>query len=300
MPDAGETAHNASVVSLRIADFAAKPVAAQLELRSRVTSLLADALAAVPPADRLVLDAGDGEAVVFLGPPDGALEVARACDASVRSAGLPVRIGLNAGPVKLADGPDGSVSIFGDGVASAEAAAGFAGPGRMVATAAFRDAVARGFPEWASAFTALGERTDGRLRAYQLFECPPTPAPRDPSRRNVLRAVALGVGVAIMGGLVVRGVRKRIDAQHRPAVVTLDISPAADVVVDGAHRGRTPPMRTLELAPGRHTVEIRHATLKPITLEIDLKPGEQTTVRHAFGSPPQPSAWKNFLRKLGP
>jgi hypothetical protein len=66
------------------------------------------------------------------------------------------------------------------------------------------------------------------------------------------------------------------------ATVSLLIVPWGEVYVDGQKRGVSPPLKSLSLAPGMHTVEIRNSQF-PIHVEkIDAKPGAQIKIRHTF------------------
>jgi hypothetical protein len=89
------------------------------------------------------------------------------------------------------------------------------------------------------------------------------------------------------------------------------------VRIDGEVKGRSPPLKRLEISPGKHTIELRHPQSTPLTLQIDLSPGEEFTVRHAFFAPrptpaptpapaqehrkiPTPAEiWRDFRRQSG-
>jgi hypothetical protein len=70
----------------------------------------------------------------------------------------------------------------------------------------------------------------------------------------------------------------------RPATVAVkvDVQPWGEIFVDGISRGVSPPLKTLSLAAGRHTVEVRNAGLPPYRVTIDLKAGQPATIRHMF------------------
>ncbi|ANN69932.1 hypothetical protein [Bordetella bronchialis] len=70
----------------------------------------------------------------------------------------------------------------------------------------------------------------------------------------------------------------------RPAnvVVKVDIQPWGEIFVDGVSRGISPPVKTLTLPAGRHTVEVRNAGLPPYRVSLDLKPGQPAAIRHVF------------------
>lgn len=298
MAEAAARPATASVASFRIADFAGRPVAEQLALRERLDAALAGALAPVAAAGRVVLDAADGAIVVFLDSAEAALRAADAARAAALAAAVPLRIGLNAGPVAVAPGFAGEPTVVGDGVAAAAVVAGFAHRGTVTASRSFRELLARENPDLKPALRRAGERTDERLRTHEVFTC--GAVPRDPGRRRMLRTAGIAIGAILVAGLSVRAARHLVAARSKPAVVALEITPWAEVVVDGASRGRTPPAKSLELPPGNHTIEIRHPGARPIVVEVDLKAGEETTIRHAFATAPPPaSPVRNFLRKFG-
>ncbi len=66
------------------------------------------------------------------------------------------------------------------------------------------------------------------------------------------------------------------------AKVRFAISPWGEVFVDGRKAGVAPPLRDLELAPGRHTIEVRNADFPAYVQTIDAKAGEQIRIRHKF------------------
>ena len=86
----------ASVVFLRIQDFARRPASEQARLRAQLEAVIAVTAADLDPGRRIVLEASDGVAIVLLADPVGALRLAqRALTAS--AAGLPLSAGLNHG-----------------------------------------------------------------------------------------------------------------------------------------------------------------------------------------------------------
>jgi eukaryotic-like serine/threonine-protein kinase len=66
------------------------------------------------------------------------------------------------------------------------------------------------------------------------------------------------------------------------ARLELAVNPWGEVFVDGKSRGLTPPMRTLEISPGSHTIEIRNATFPPHVEKVVIKPGDAVKIRHRF------------------
>ena len=66
------------------------------------------------------------------------------------------------------------------------------------------------------------------------------------------------------------------------ATVLLLIAPWGEVYVDGQKRGISPPLKSLSLTPGMHTMEIRNSNF-PVHLEkIDVKLGAQIKIKHTF------------------
>jgi class 3 adenylate cyclase len=69
---------------------------------------------------------------------------------------------------------------------------------------------------------------------------------------------------------------------EKPATVSLGIAPWGEVYVDGNKKGVSPPLNSLQLAPGKHQIEIRNTTFAPYKQTADLKPGEQLKIKHKF------------------
>jgi hypothetical protein len=67
-----------------------------------------------------------------------------------------------------------------------------------------------------------------------------------------------------------------------PATVSFAISPWGEVHIDGKLRGISPPLRNVDLTPGRHRVEIRNANFPPHIEIVDAKSGSRIRIRHKF------------------
>jgi class 3 adenylate cyclase len=65
-------------------------------------------------------------------------------------------------------------------------------------------------------------------------------------------------------------------------IIQLAIQPWGEVFVDGRSRGVSPPLRTLELPPGPHTVEVRNTSFPAYTQRVDVRSGEPVRIRHQF------------------
>jgi hypothetical protein len=47
-------------------------------------------------------------------------------------------------------------------------------------------------------------------------------------------------------------------------------------------QGVSPPLQELQLAPGRHRVEIRNTPAQSHVVTVDAKPGERIKIKHKF------------------
>lgn len=56
----------------------------------------------------------------------------------------------------------------------------------------------------------------------------------------------------------------------------------ANVFVNGEQRGTVPPLTTLTLPPGKHTIELRNPSAPPVVRSVDVQAGKSTTIRHSF------------------
>ncbi len=269
----------ASVIFARITEFARRPVAEQARLRAQLEAALAVVLADVPPRDRIVLDAPDGIAIAVLDAPGTALEIAERWR-SVYSAGVPVAIAVNHGAVRMAPDDSGQPGMIGDAVGTAAALAHFAGPSRLFLSRSFRDALAESEPARAVCLRPAGVFTDANVRTHELFAPDPGAIFR---RRKVIAAI--GAAALVIVAIAIVAYRDAIHQQFRgnePAVLAFDINPEGEVMVDRVSRGRSPPLRELQLEPGPHNIEIRRKNFPPFRSYVDLEAGRRTTVEIAF------------------
>ncbi|HEV3008217.1 MAG TPA: hypothetical protein VGX52_04210 [Burkholderiales bacterium] len=187
----------ASVVFLKIQDFARRPATEQARLRAQLQAVVAVTAAEIAPARRVMLDAADGAAIVVLDDPRGALRLAERALTAV-AVGLPLSAGLNHGALQLA-GRKGGEGMTGDGIAVAAAVAAFAAPARVLASRSFRDAMAEVAPGREAALAPAGTFTDPGLRTHELF----TPNERALGRRSRrYSAVAVVLAISLIGSAI--------------------------------------------------------------------------------------------------
>jgi hypothetical protein len=294
----------ANVAFLRIPEFDARSVTEQASLKDRLEGRVKAALAPVAARDRAVLDTDDGVALVLFGDCARALRIAQ----SLRGEEAFLQVGLNYGPLALTSpGPEGRV--FGDGLASAAAAARFATPDKILVTQDFVRALEANAPALAAELTSAGEFTDTRVRQHQLYT--PDPVRGAQRRRRILWTTVGGVAAILFLGIFAREAN-RIFFPPRPAIVTLAVKPRGEVFVNGISKGVAPPLKNLELEAGKHVITIRNAGSPPLEIALNLKSGEETTITHTFAAPrppaqrkPQqkpeqkPDFWRDFKNLFG-
>jgi len=281
----------ANIAYLKIARFGERSVVDQASLKGRLEARVRAALEGIAAADRIVLDAVDGIALVLFGAPVRALDIAQ----SLRSGPgeEPLQVGLNHGPIAVT-ARDAAAMVFGDGLVAAAAAAGFA-TDRLLVTAPFATILEATRPDRAAELAPAGEITDARVRLHAFY----TPEPqRLVARRNRLVAYGLAGCFCILAlGVAGRQVNERL-FPPRPSVVEFDVKPRGDIFVDGVHYGRSPPVTEIEIPAGRHTIQVRSGTKPPLNVSVRLDPGERMTVAHAFTGEHRPEKPRNFWRDL--
>ncbi|HSW14366.1 MAG TPA: hypothetical protein VLI06_16080 [Solimonas sp.] len=276
MNDSSHPTILASVLYLRLDSLAEQPDAEQDRLRALLDAVVGRALQPLPLADRLVLDGSDGLVVVVLANPLGALSAAER--SLQNSSGLPLAIGIGQGLVEAVAAKGSTAGIGGDGIAIAGAAAASAVPGQLLVTTGFREALAEQAPEREALLRPAGLTVEAAAQQYDLH----TPGPRSAVQRRG-KVLQLAAGMALLL-LVLAGVM-RSGAFLKPATLAFEVNPSGKVYVDGEIQGATPPLRKLEVRPGRHRIEVRHTEHPPMLLDVDLKPGQRMVVRHQFAAP---------------
>ena len=291
------SAAHAAVIVLKLREFTRKSVAEQAGLNARLDAALAAALPALRDDERIVLETPGGAAVVVLGNPGAALDFAARAAAS--AGGAELAAGINHGPVRVVNA-DTDPIVVGDGIAAADAIAELAPPGRLVVAREFRDALAHAAPDRARGLARAGKFTDAHDRSHDLFYAD---AAASSSRRRAFAIVSVLLVAAILG--VAAGARYAAERLQRaaPATLVFEVRPQGDVYVDGAHKGKSPPLTQIQLAAGKHRIEVHRPLFKPLVQEIDVAPGEALVIRHVFAAPaatarrsePQKPFWRRFF-----
>ena len=156
-----------SVLFIDIVGYSKKGVADQVKLKRVFNELLTAALEQVAPRERVVVDTGDGAAITFLGDPEGALFVGLAVLDKVGE--IPVRLGINLGPVSLVKDINGRDNVVGDGINAAERVMSFAAQGQLLVSRSFFEVMSLLSADYASLFKQERSRLDKHNRAHDLF-----------------------------------------------------------------------------------------------------------------------------------
>jgi hypothetical protein len=283
------SASHASVVFLRVHDFAQQVIPDQARLKSWLEEVVAGALPVLGAADQgIVLDAPEGLAVVVLANPRGALRLA--WRASV-ARDYEFSIGVAHGPVRLAPGP--LHVIYGDALVAAEAVASAAEAFEVSVSRSFRDALDRAHPGMKRLFTRAGAAIDAHDRSHDVFRAEQRAVN---SRRRSFFSVMGFTAVIILGlGLAIRMNRPPPPPPPKPpepppGAVTFEVKPEGEIYIDGALKGVSPPLKRVQLPAGRHVIEIRNGTLKPLVTELMIGSNEEFAVQHTFIIPTPPKA----------
>src|SRR5262245_34217998 len=212
MNSANAAAKLASVVFLKVQEFARRSAQEQARLRAQLDAVVAVTAADLAPACWIALDAADGVAIAILDDPEGALRLAQR-SLSAAAAGLNLCVGVNHGAVQVTSGGRGPDGMTGDGVAVAASVAEFAKSTRVLISRSFRDALAEASPARDAGLAPAGVFTDAGLRTHELF-FPDKGAAGRRRRRLIgagIAAAVLLVGAGIAARATLGGHQKVLD-----------------------------------------------------------------------------------------
>jgi len=286
---------HAHVAFLRLPEFDSRPVAEQVAMKERLEDALLGALARMSTRDRIVLEAPDGMALVYFGEAEEALDLAQGLQKASDA-----HVGLNYGPLAMS-ARSGESRVYGDGLAGAEAAARFSDGHAVLLTESFSAMLRASSPDRARELAGAGDFTDTRVRIHKFYA--PDPKLRAARLRRMTLYALFGAVLVLLAGVVGRDIYKPL-FQTRPAVVKLEVKPRAEVFVDGATQGRTPPLTEMQIAPGKHVITFRQAGYRPLDITVELKPGERRVMTHSLQripdpTPPKQDFWRDLKKKFG-
>ena len=162
-----------SVVFVDIVGYSKLTVARQLAAKGWLNDLLLRALCNLAPAERIVLDTGDGAAISFMNDPEDALFVANSLRVALLGGMYPnleLRIGINLGPVKIVTDINGRPNIVGDGINWAQRVMGFAAPNQLLVSRSYYEVVSCLSEEYAQLFGHETTHRDKHAREHHVYE----------------------------------------------------------------------------------------------------------------------------------
>ena len=168
-----------TVVFVDIVQYSRESVSRQAELKTWFSEILTAALQHTPAADRMVVDAGDGAALCFLGDPADALFAANAL--RTRAIERPeqqveLRLGINLGPVRVVKDINGHENVIGDGINVAQRVMGFAEPNQILVSRSYYEVVSRLAPDYGNLFQYAGLHRDKHVREHEVYEVQMAPS----------------------------------------------------------------------------------------------------------------------------
>jgi hypothetical protein len=143
-----------------------------------------------------------------------------------------------------------------------------------------------------------GSAVDDQGRAHEIFRADERTATK---RRQFFFVTAGIVAIGIVAaGYAIKATRPppppppvpvALPAPESiPGAVTFDIKPEGEIWVDGALKGKSPPLKKIQVPPGNHTIEVRNGAFKPMTAELTVGQGEEFAVEHNFIAKAPPKA----------
>jgi len=168
-----------SVLFIDIVNYSMSTVPDQLAMKEAFIDLLVEAIQNVAPADRIMVDTGDGAGIAFIGDPEDALFTALSLRDAIGSGqvkvGEPgfVRMGINLGPLKVVRDINGHTNMIGDAVNDAQRVMSFAEPGQVMVSHSYYDIISRFSRDYSKLFVDEGMRHDKHVREHQLYRFGP-------------------------------------------------------------------------------------------------------------------------------
>jgi class 3 adenylate cyclase len=133
-----------------------------------------------------------------------------------------------------------------------------------------------------SAPPARSSRPSVKTRLAQAAKAPKAKEAPPPERAKpaVLAARAREAAEAPVAKEPESPVAPRASAQD--ATIRVVALPWAEIYVDGAKLGVSPPLRSIPVRPGKHKVELRNSSFPAHVETIEAKAGAEVSIRHSF------------------
>jgi class 3 adenylate cyclase len=159
-----------TVVFIDIVDYSKQVVFQQMDLKTRLNDIVGHALEPTATSERIMLDTGDGCALCFLGDPEDALTAATNLRAAAAAAALPLRLGINLGPVRIVKDVNGRPNVVGDGINDAQRVMSFAQPNQILVSRSYFEVLSRLSQEYSRLFSYVGVHRDKHVREHEVYE----------------------------------------------------------------------------------------------------------------------------------
>ncbi|HEV2691578.1 MAG TPA: hypothetical protein VG347_01645 [Verrucomicrobiae bacterium] len=187
-----------SVLFVDMVKYSTQSQEVQAQWRSRFKNYLGEGLKDTAEHDRVILDCGDGAAIVFLGEPEGAMTCALSVLGNIvlEKGPLPkpmhVRLGINLGSVKLVRDINGNMAAAGDGINVGQRIMSFAGDNQILVSRSFFEVASLLTEGSAALFRAEGVRKDKHQREHMVYELhlPNAAHPAPATNTMIIRKIA--------------------------------------------------------------------------------------------------------------
>lgn len=177
-----------SVLFAGIAGYSEKTNVEQITLKERFVSLWMIATSKIPASDVMVVDTGDGAAMTALVEPEDSIRVAlklrelMVTEDPNFSVSMPLRMGINFGPIQLSTDVHGKPCAVGDVIHVAQRIMGLADPGQILVSRAYYDVILPLSHRYEEMLHHLGKRSDQNARSYDVYGWGPASQVATPPR----------------------------------------------------------------------------------------------------------------------
>ncbi len=164
-----------SVVFMDIVAYTKNPLSQQIAIKNHFNDIIASVSQKYfAESDLFLVDSGDGGALCYLGDPEDMLFCTRDLMRKFKSTSdgktpIPMRIGINLGPVKIHVSVSGHPNPIGDGINVAQRVMSFANEGQILISRSFYEVVGCLSEEYTSLFEHVGMRKDKHIRKHDLY-----------------------------------------------------------------------------------------------------------------------------------
>lgn len=164
-----------SILFLDIIDYSKKSDSEKIDIKNRLNRLINHSLKDLEPEECIILDAGGGTAIAYMGSPKDVMVISlNIRDKILKSnilSSMPmnVRFGIDLGPVCVERDINGNPNIIGDGIDVAQRIISFANPNQIVMSRSYYEVASRVMQEISQLFDYSGIRHDKNVREHEIY-----------------------------------------------------------------------------------------------------------------------------------